>query len=85
MNEREDTYIAKPDEDGAPAAQGGGSLGGNDRFDPLSIFKGIDADKDGQVTEKELEGNRMSDRRKKLIVRLMRLPMFCFVFGTSCC
>ena len=61
----EDTFIAKADEEEAPQS-GSGPGGGNDRFDPMSIFKGIDADKDGKVTEKELEGNRMADRLKTL-------------------
>ena len=62
----EDTFVAKADEDAAPAAPGGGGPGGNGRFDPLSMFKGIDTDSDGKVTEKELEGNRMADRLKTL-------------------
>ena len=63
----EDTFVAKADESATPAAPGGGGgPGGNGRFDPMSIFKGIDADSDGKVTEKELEGNRMADRLKTL-------------------
>ncbi len=61
----EDTFIAKVDDEAAPQS-GSGPGGGNDGFDPMSIFKGIDADKDGKVTEKELEGNRMADRLKTL-------------------
>lgn len=41
--------------------RGAGGGGGN-RFDPMTMFDGMDADKDGKVTEKELEGNRMADR-----------------------
>lgn len=62
----EDTVVANAEEDAATAPQGGGGPGGNGRFDPMSIFTGIDADKDGKVTEKELEGNRMADRLKTL-------------------
>lgn len=46
------------------AGRGGGSGGG--RFDPMSMFTRMDADKDGKVTSKELEGNRMADRLKTL-------------------
>lgn len=65
----EDTFTVTAEEDEAPAAPGRGGrggTGGNERFDPMSIFKGIDADKDGKLTEKELEGNRMADRLKTL-------------------
>ncbi len=63
----EDTFVAKADEDATPVAPGGGGgPGGNGRFDPMSMFKGIDTDSDGKVTEKELEGNRMADRLKTL-------------------
>ena len=41
---------------------GGGRPGGGGQFDPMSMFNGMDADKDGKVTKKELEGNRMADR-----------------------
>lgn len=51
---------------GRPGAGGQGAgrqgAGGGRRFDPISIFNGIDQDKDGKVTEKELEGHRMADR-----------------------
>lgn len=43
-----------------PARQGAGS-GGSSR-DPMAMFNGLDADKDGLVTKKELEGNRMAER-----------------------
>jgi outer membrane protein assembly factor BamB len=62
----EDTFVAKADEDATPAPQDRGGPGGNNRFDPMSMFKGIDVDNDGKVTEKELEGNRMADRLKTL-------------------
>ena len=45
---------------------GGGGPGGGGRFDPMSMFNGMDADKDGKVTMAELEGNRMADRLKTL-------------------
>ena len=32
----------------------------------MSMFNGMDANKDGQVSEAELEGNRMADRLKTL-------------------
>ncbi len=62
----EDTFVAKAEADPAPASPGGGGPGGNGRFDPMSMFTGLDADKDGKITEKELEGNRMADRLKTL-------------------
>lgn len=66
----EDTFVAKAEEEAAPGpprgGPGGGGPGGGGRFDPMSIFTGLDADKDGKVTEKELEGNRMADRPKTL-------------------
>lgn len=40
----------------------GSGRGGGSRFDPMSMFNGMDSDKDGQVTEAELEGNRMAER-----------------------
>lgn len=62
----EDLAVAKVEEDSAPAPPGEGGAGGNSRFDPMSMFTGIDIDKDGKLTEKELEGNRMADRLKTL-------------------
>jgi outer membrane protein assembly factor BamB len=61
-----DTFIAKADDTAAapPSRAGGG--GGNRRFDPLSMFNGMDRNKDGKVTMDELEGNRMADRLKTL-------------------
>lgn len=47
------------------AAGGGrpsGGAGGGGRSDPMSMFNGMDADKDGKVTAKELEGKFMADR-----------------------
>ncbi len=62
-----DNSVAKADENAAAAPRGGrGSHGGNRRFDPMSMFDGIDADKDGKVTVAELDGNRMADRIKGL-------------------
>ncbi|GAH13411.1 unnamed protein product, partial [marine sediment metagenome] len=46
--------------------QRGGAGGGGGRFDPMSLFTRMDANKDGQVTEDELDGNRMADRLKTL-------------------
>ncbi|APZ96004.1 PQQ-binding-like beta-propeller repeat protein [Fuerstiella marisgermanici] len=43
-----------------------GGRGGAGRFDPMSMFNGLDANKDQKVTEDELEGNRMADRLKTL-------------------
>jgi hypothetical protein len=45
----------------------GGSLAGNGQsFDPMSMFNGLDANKDGNITAAELSGNRMADRLKSL-------------------
>lgn len=44
---------------------GGGGSGGN-RRDPMSMFNGMDTDKDGKVTEAELAGHFMADRLKTL-------------------
>ncbi|MEC8558199.1 MAG: PQQ-binding-like beta-propeller repeat protein [Planctomycetota bacterium] len=51
-------------EAGSSGGQGSGrsSRSGGSRFDPMSMFNGMDSDKDGQVTEAELEGNRMAER-----------------------
>ncbi len=43
-------------------SSGRSNRGGGSRFDPMSMFNGMDGDKDGQVTEAELEGNRMAER-----------------------
>ncbi|MEM9368257.1 MAG: PQQ-binding-like beta-propeller repeat protein [Planctomycetota bacterium] len=45
---------------------GGGPGGGGGRFDPMSMFNGMDRNQDGSVTADELEGNRMADRLKTL-------------------
>lgn len=49
---------------GRTGGQGGGQ--GGRRFDPISMFNGMDKNKDGKVTMDELEGNRMADRLKTL-------------------
>ena len=51
---------------GPGGGRGGESGGGNRQFDPMSMFNGMDKNKDGKVTESELEGNRMADRLKTL-------------------
>ena len=62
------TLLAKGgDEPARPAPRsGGGRPSGGRQFDPMSMFNGMDTNKDGKVTEKELEGNRMADRLKTL-------------------
>jgi len=62
----EEIVVAKVEEDPAPEGGGDGGRGGNSRFDPMSMFNGMDADKDGKLTVQELEGNRMADRLKTL-------------------
>lgn len=62
-----DNLIAQADDaDEEPEAneRRGGGRGG--RFDPMAMFDGMDTNKDGQVSEQELEGNRMADRLKTL-------------------
>ncbi len=56
-------YEGRPG-DGGPGAAGGG--GGNERFDPMSIFNGRDANKDGKLTQDEVAGSPMADRMKEL-------------------
>ncbi|MFT5300084.1 MAG: outer membrane protein assembly factor BamB [Mariniblastus sp.] len=56
----------RPGGAGGGGRPSGGGAGGGRSFDPMSMFNGMDADKDGLVTEKELEGNRMADRLKTL-------------------
>ena len=52
---------------GGPGGGGGRpGGGGRGRFDPMSMFNGMDKDKDGKVTMAELDGNRMADRLKTL-------------------
>ena len=50
----------------APAEGAGGRRGGGRRFDPNAMFAQMDTDKDGKISMKELEGNRMADRLKTL-------------------
>jgi outer membrane protein assembly factor BamB len=45
---------------GGPGGRGG--PGGGRGFDPAGFFKGLDADEDGKLTQKELEGNPMANR-----------------------
>ena len=61
----EPAEASEPRRGGRPGG-GGGRPGGGGRFDPMSMFNGMDADKDGKITAKELEGNRMADRLKTL-------------------
>ena len=69
---QDENLLAQADEAAPPEAQRGGGRQrggpgrGNQRFDPMSMFTGMDANKDGSVTEDELEGNRMADRLKTL-------------------
>ena len=60
--------VAKTEEPPAPSRTGTGGRTGRSggRFDPMSIFNGLDADKDKKLSAKELEGNRMADRLKTL-------------------
>ncbi len=58
--------VAIAAEETTPAPPRAGGPGGGNRFDPISMFKGIDVDSDGKVTEEELKGNRMADRLKTL-------------------
>lgn len=51
---------------GRPGGGGGPGGGRGGRFDPMSMFNGMDANKDGKVTMNELSGNRMADRLKTL-------------------
>jgi outer membrane protein assembly factor BamB len=51
---------------GGGGAGGAGAGGGGRRFDPMSMFNGMDANKDGKLTETELAGNPMADRLKTL-------------------
>lgn len=51
---------------GGGRPSGGGRPGGGQSFDPMSMFNGLDTDKDGNVTSAELAGNRMADRLKTL-------------------
>jgi hypothetical protein len=51
---------------GGPGGGGRGGRSGGGRFDPMTMFNQLDADKDGSLTEAELAGNRMADRLKTL-------------------
>ena len=51
---------------GGPGGGGRGGRSGGGRFDPMTMFNQLDADKDGSLTETELAGNRMADRLKTL-------------------
>ena len=51
---------------GGGRPSGGSRAGGSQSFDPMSMFNGLDADKDGNVTAEELSGNRMAERLKTL-------------------
>jgi outer membrane protein assembly factor BamB len=46
---------------GGAGQRGGGNRGGGGRFDPMSIFNGRDANKDGKLTADELAGSPMAD------------------------
>ena len=63
-----DNLIAKAaDEVVTSETRTSGRPGGDGRrFDPMSMFKGMDANKDGKLTEAEFKGNRMADRLKTL-------------------
>jgi outer membrane protein assembly factor BamB len=49
-----------------PGGGRAGGGGGNRRFDPMSIFTGRDANKDGKLTADELAGSPMADRMQQL-------------------
>lgn len=63
----QDAFVSNVEEDtrSVPPREVGPGGGGN-RFDPISMFKGIDVNSDGKVTQEELKGNRMADRLKTL-------------------
>ncbi|MCH2182613.1 MAG: PQQ-binding-like beta-propeller repeat protein [Mariniblastus sp.] len=56
----------RPGGAGRPSGGRGNPGGGGSRFDPMTMFNRFDTDKDGKVTEQELEGNQMADRLKTL-------------------
>ena len=51
---------------GGGRPSGGSRPAGGQSFDPMSMFNGLDANKDGNVTAAELSGNRMAERLKTL-------------------
>lgn len=60
------TLFAGNEEDAGSGRGGPGvGAGGNRRFDPMSFFNGMDANKDGKLTADELAGP-MADRMKQL-------------------
>ncbi|MDG2130192.1 MAG: PQQ-like beta-propeller repeat protein [Fuerstiella sp.] len=61
-----DQAVVANTDDTPAAARGGRPEGSGGRIDPMSIFNGLDANKDKRVTEEELTGNRMADRLKTL-------------------
>ena len=65
QNENVIAKIEEPSEQPSRSAQGGRGSGGR-RFDPMSMFKQMDSNKDGKIAMAELEGNRMADRLKTL-------------------
>lgn len=66
----DEQVVAKADDESSTAQGSGGRSGGGrsggGRFDVMSMFNRMDADKDGKVTMAELEGNQMADRLKTL-------------------
>ena len=67
--DQDQQLLARADEPEAEApneARSGSAGGRGSRFDPMSMFNGMDRDQNGQVTEVELEGNPMADRLKTL-------------------
>ena len=64
----DDNLIADATEETAENEPPAGRRPGGDgrRFDPMSMFNRIDANKDGKVSEAELAGNRMAERLKTL-------------------
>lgn len=58
-----ETQVTKADPE-EPAASDGGRRRG--RFDPMAMFDRADTNKDDQLSEDELEGNRMADRLRTL-------------------
>ena len=63
--ETDKELLSKADE-GSSTPPAGGRGGGGNRFDPNTMFNGMDQNKDGKITFGELEGNRMAARLKTL-------------------